>query len=97
MQEECEGTRIFLGIPFSDCRIVVKEPVAYQQSIHWIALTGNSFFKMLVSRMTDNRRQNVVFFFFFFVSFLLHLVELSRAVCNPCHLHGSSILILEIG
>ncbi len=66
MQEECEGTRIFLGIPLSDCRTVVKEPVVYQQSIHWIASTGISFFEMLVSRMTDNRRQNVVFCLSFF-------------------------------
>jgi hypothetical protein len=70
MQEEYEGTRILLGIPLSDCRTVVKEPVADQQSIHWIAATGISFLKMLVSRMTDNRRQNVVFFCFVCIFFV---------------------------
>jgi hypothetical protein len=77
MQEEYEGTRILLGIPLSDCRTVVKEPVVYQQSIHWIASTGISFFKMLVSRMTDDRRQNVVLFCLsFFCCVLYSLVEL---------------------
>jgi hypothetical protein len=61
----------------SDCRTVVKEPVVYQQSIHWIASTGISFFKMLVSRMTDDRRQNVVLFCLsFFCCVLYSLVEL---------------------
>lgn len=71
MQEECEGTRIFLGIPLSDCRTVVKEPVAYQQSIYWIASTGISFLKMLVGRMTDNRSQNVVLFCFVCLFFVV--------------------------